>query len=154
MGQVKPVPEGLHTITPQLSVDGCAQAMEWYKKALGAEEVSRAPDPSGKKIWHASMRIGDSTFFLNDTFPEMGSGAQTASLWIYTDNVDQLWKRATEAGGKPVMPIMDQFWGDRTGTFIDPFGQRWTLGQHMKNLTDAEIKQAADAFIASMSKKQ
>ncbi|MDB4970608.1 MAG: Glyoxalase/bleomycin resistance protein/dioxygenase [Myxococcales bacterium] len=152
MSQVKAIPEGLHTITPQFSVDGCAKAMEWYKKALGAEEVSRAPDPSGQKIWHASMRIGDSTFFLNDTFPEMGATPQTASLWVYTDNVDQLFKRATDAGAKTVMPMMDQFWGDRTGTLLDPFGNRWTLGQHMKNLTDAEIKSAADAFIASMKK--
>jgi len=100
MAQVKAVPEGLHTITPQLAIDGCAKAMEWYKKAFGAEETGRAPDPTGQKVWHASMRIGSSQFFLNDVFPDMGGSAQTASLWIYTENVDQAWKRAIEAGGQ------------------------------------------------------
>jgi hypothetical protein len=84
--------------------------------------------------------------------PEMGSGASTASMWIYADGVDQAWKRAIDAGGKQIMPLMDQFWGDRMGTLTDPFGNRWTVAQHMKNLTDAEIKQAGDAFIASMKK--
>jgi PhnB protein len=153
MGQVKAVPEGLHTITPQLAIDGCAKAMEWYKQAFGAVETGRAPDPSGQKVWHASMRIGSSQFFLNDVFPDMGGGAQTASLWIYTDNVDQAWKRAIEAGGEQVMPMGDQFWGDRMGTLKDPFGNRWTLAQRIKNMTPDEMKKAADAFIASMPKK-
>ena len=120
----KAVPEGMHTITPQLAIDGCDKAIEWYKKAFGAELLSRAPDPSGQKVWHASLKIGNSIIFVNDVFPEMGGGASTASLWLYTENVDQAWKRATEAGGKVTMPIGDMFWGDRMGQVADPFGNK------------------------------
>ena len=148
----KAVPEGMHTITVQLAIDGCDKAIEWYKKAFGAELLSRAPDPSGKKVWHASMRIGNSTFFVNDVFPEMGGGAQTASLWIYSDNIDQWFKRATEAGAKVTMPMADMFWGDRMGAVQDPFGNKWNLAQHVKDMTPAEMKKAQDAFVASMKK--
>ncbi len=83
----------------------------------------------------------------------MGGGTQTASLWIYTDNVDQAWKRALEAGGKQTMPIADMFWGDRMGSLQDPFGNRWTIAQHMKDMSPEEMKKAQDAFVASMPKK-
>lgn len=149
----KPVPEGMHTITPQLAIDGCDKAIEWFQKAFGAELVARAPDPSGKKVWHAAVRIGSSTIFVNDVFPEMGGGAQTASLWLYTDNVDQAWKRAIEAGGKQTMPLGDMFWGDRMGALKDPFGNSWNLAQHIKDLTPEEMKKAQDAFVASMGQK-
>jgi PhnB protein len=152
MAQVKAVPEGMHSITPQLAIDGADKAIDWYKKAFGAELLMRAPDPSGKKVWHAAMRIGDSTFFVNDTFPEMGGGVQTGSLWIYTDNVDQLWKRAVDAGGEVKFPIGDMFWGDRMGTVHDPFGNRWTLAQHIKDLTPDELKKAEQEFVAQMKK--
>jgi uncharacterized glyoxalase superfamily protein PhnB len=148
----KAVPEGLRTITPQLTIDGCDKAIEWYGKAFGAELVMKAPDPSGKKIWHAQMRIGDSSFFLNDAFPDMGGHAHMTSMWLYGDNVDQKWKRAVDAGGKPVMPLADMFWGDRMGTLMDPFGNRWTIAQHMKDMTPDEMKKAQDAFVASMKK--
>lgn len=154
MAQVKAVPEGMHTLTPQLAVDGAAKAMDWYKQAFGAEELSRAPDPSGQKIWHASLRIGDSVFFVNDAFPDMGGGAHMTSLWIYTDDVDRKWKRAVDAGAKPVMPLADMFWGDRTGTLMDPFGNRWSLAQHMKDMTPAEMKAAQDAFVAQMKQQK
>ena len=147
---VKAVPEGMHTITPQLAIDGCDKAIDWYKKAFGAELLSRAPDPSGKKVWHASMKIGSSVFFVNDVFPEMGGGVQTASLWIYADNIDSWWKRAVDAGGKVTMPIADMFWGDRLGQIADPFGNKWNLSQHIKDLTPDEMKQAQDAFVAQM----
>jgi PhnB protein len=151
---VKAVPEGNHTLTPQLSMDGCDKAIDWYKKAFGAELLGRAPDPSGKKVWHASMRIGNSLFYLNDIFPEMGSGApQTASLWLYADKIDEWWKRAVDAGGKVTMPIADMFWGDRMGTIQDPFGNRWSLAQHIKDQSPEEMKKAQDAFVASMPKK-
>jgi uncharacterized glyoxalase superfamily protein PhnB len=152
MGQVKAVPEGMHTLTPQLTIDGCDKAIEWYGKAFGAELQSRAPDPSGKKVWHAAMRIGNSVFFLNDTFPDMGGHAQPASLWLYTDNVDQWFKRATDAGAKVMMPMADMFWGDRMGTVIDPFGNRWSISQRMKDMTPAEMQKAGEAFAASMKK--
>jgi uncharacterized glyoxalase superfamily protein PhnB len=146
----KAVPEGLHTLTAQMSIDGCDTAIEWFKKALGAELLSRAPDPSGKKVWHAAMRIGDSTFFLNDVFPDMGSGAQTASLWLYSENVDQGFKRATDAGAKVVMPVADMFWGDRMGVLTDPFGNRWNLAQRVKEMTPEEMQKAGEAFAAQM----
>jgi uncharacterized glyoxalase superfamily protein PhnB len=92
--------------------------------------------------------------FVNDTFPEMGAGGpNTASLWIYTDNVDQKWKRAVDAGAKVTMPLADMFWGDRMGVVMDPFGNRWTLSQHMKDLSPEEMKKAEQDFVASMSKK-
>jgi uncharacterized glyoxalase superfamily protein PhnB len=150
----KPIPEGLYTLTPQLTIDGCAAAIDWYGKAFGAEELpGRAMDPSGKKIWHTSMRIGSSTFFLNDSFPDMGGPAHPTSLWLFTDGVDQAWKRAVDAGGKVMMPIADMFWGDRTGTLFDPFGNRWTLGQHMHDYTPEEIERNKNEFIAQMGKR-
>ena len=149
---VKAIPDGMHTLTPQLTVDGADKAIDWYKQAFGAELLTRAPDPTGKKVWHASMKIGNSMFFINDAFPEMGGPAQMTSQWIYTENVDQLWKRAVDAGGKVMMPLADMFWGDRTGTLHDPFGNRWSLAQHTKDMTPAEMKQAQDAFVASQKK--
>jgi uncharacterized glyoxalase superfamily protein PhnB len=149
----KSVPDGLRTITAQLTVDGAAEAIEFYKRAFGAEEITRAPDPSGKKIWHAMVRIGDSMVFVNDAFPDMGGGARTAHLWLYTDGVDNLWKRATEAGCQVKMPLADMFWGDRVGSVVDKWGNQWMLAQHVKDMTPAEMKQAQDQFVASMAKK-
>jgi PhnB protein len=151
---VKAVPEGMHTITPQLAIDGCDKAIEWFQKAFGAELLSRAPDPSGKKVWHASLRIGNSVIFVNDVFPEMGGGVQTAALWLYTDNVDQAWKRAVDAGGKTAMPLGDMFWGDRLGQLVDPFGNKWNLAQHIKDMTPDEMKKAGDEFAAQMRNKK
>jgi uncharacterized glyoxalase superfamily protein PhnB len=148
----KAIPDGLRSITPALNVDGAAEAIEFYKKAFGAEEVMRAPDPSGKKIWHAAIRIGDSQIFVNDVFPEMGANPSHSSLWIYTEKVDALWKRATDAGCQVAMPIGDMFWGDRMGVVLDRWGIKWTLAQHMKDLTPAELKKAQDDFVAKMKK--
>jgi PhnB protein len=148
----KAIPEGLSTITPSLSVEGAAEAIEFYKKAFGAEEKMRAPDPSGKKIWHAHLRIGNSSFFINDTMPDMGAGPTTASLWIYTDGVDAAFDRAVKAGGKVTMPVADMFWGDRMGQLNDRWGNRWSIAQHIKDLTPAEMEKAQNAFIAEMAK--
>jgi uncharacterized glyoxalase superfamily protein PhnB len=148
----KSIPEGLRSITPALAVEGCAEAIEFYKKAFGAEEVMRAPDPSGKKIWHAAIRIGDSQIFLNDVFPEMGAKATSSSLWIYTEQVDTLFKRATQAGCQVAMPLGDMFWGDRMGVVLDRWGNKWTLAQHMRDLSPAEMKKAQDEFVAKMKK--
>jgi PhnB protein len=149
----KAIPEGLHSITPQVQVEGCADAIEFWKRAFGAQEVMRAPDPSGKKIWHSQLRIGDSAFFANDVFPDMGGRPTPASLWIYTDGVDAAWKRALDAGCQVKMPIADMFWGDRMGTVMDKWGLQWTLAQHMKDLTPEQIQKAQDEFIKSMPKK-
>ncbi len=147
------VPEGYHTITPQLTLDRAAEAIEWYKKALGAEELGRAVGPDGK-IMHAELRIGDSRFMLNDEM--MGGrgpkslGGSPASLWLYVEDCDSLFDRATAAGGH-VLPGMgkmaDQFWGDRSGTFEDPYGYRWTIATHKEDLTPEERKQRQDAWM-------
>jgi PhnB protein len=149
---VKAIPEGLHTITASLSIDGASEAMEFYKKAFGAEEVMRAPDPSGQKIWHADMRIGNSRFFLNDVFPGMGAGASTSSLWLYVENVDAAYKRAVDAGCQITMPLGDMFWGDRMGTVTDKWGIQWTFAKHVKDMTPAEMQKAQEEFVKSMKK--
>jgi PhnB protein len=149
---VSPIPKGYHSITAQLSIDGASQAIEFYKKAFGAEVLDQALDPSGKKIWHAALRIGDSVLFVNDVFPEMGGSASHSSQWLYVTDVDASWKRAVDAGAKGKNPPMDMFWGDRMGHVIDPFGQEWAIATRTKDMTPEEMKKAADAFIASMKK--
>jgi uncharacterized glyoxalase superfamily protein PhnB len=152
MSTVKAIPAHLGTITLQLNVNGASEAIACYQKAFGAEEVTRAPDPSGTKIWHAEVRIGTSCFFVNDVFPEMGGKPSETDLWLYTDNVDALFKRATDAGLTVKMPPTDMFWGDRLATLKDPWGNQWTLAQHIKDMTPAEMKAAQDAFVASMKR--
>jgi uncharacterized glyoxalase superfamily protein PhnB len=147
----KPIPEGLHSLTPQLNVDGAAEAIAFYAKAFGAEEIMRAPDPSGKKIWHAALRIGSSQFFVNDTFPDMGAKPSHSAFYIYLDGVDVAFKRAVDAGAKVAMPLNDAFWGDRLGTVIDPWGNQWTIAQHVKDLSPAELQKAQDAAVAAMN---
>lgn len=147
---VKPIPEGYHTITAHLAIDGAAKAIDFYKEAFGAEVLDRALDPSGQKIWHAALRIGDSMLFVNDVFPGMGSGASQSSLWLYVPDTDASFKRAVDAGATAGMPPMDTFWGDRMGVLTDPFGQRWTLATHVKDMTPAEIQAAQEAMLAQM----
>src|SRR5215210_3368983 len=132
------VPNGFHTVTPQLTLDSAAEAIDWYKKALGAEETQRAEGPDGK-IMHAELRIGDSKIMVNDAV--MGGkgphalGGSPASLWLYVENCDSLFNRALDAGGKAAMPMADQFWGDRCGSIVDPAGYRWTIATHKEDLT-------------------
>jgi PhnB protein len=150
------VPEGHHTVTPQLTLDNAAQAIEWYKKGLGAEEVSRATGPDGK-ILHAEIRIGDSRIMLND--PMMGGkgpkaiGGSPASLWLYVEDCDALFKRATAAGaqvaGGTMGQIQDQFWGDRTGTVTDPHGYTWTIATHKEDLTPQEMERRQAEWMKS-----
>jgi uncharacterized glyoxalase superfamily protein PhnB len=153
MAKVSAIPEGLHTVVPSLVLSNCSEALAFFAKALGAVETSRAPDPSGKKIWHASFKIGDSTFYCNDEFPEMGARARPASFWIYGEAIDARFKRAVEAGAKATMEPTDGFWGDRFGVVVDPYGNQWTLAQRVKNLTPAEVQAAADAFAEQQAKK-
>jgi PhnB protein len=149
----KAVPQGMHTLTVQLSLDGAADAIAFYKKAFGAEEIARSPDPSGKKIWHAELRIGDSVIYLNDVFPNMGGKAQPASLWLYTEGVDRLFRRATDAGCEVTMPLAEAFWGDRTGQVVDKWGVEWNLAQRIKEMTPEQMKKAQDDFVASLPKR-
>jgi PhnB protein len=153
MAKVKPIPEGYHSITPHLVVPDGGEAIDFYKKAFGATELSRMPGPQGG-VMHAELKIGDSIFMLGEENPEMGSkspktlGGTPASLYIYVENVDAAWDRAIKAGGKPDMPLADLFWGDRAGWLTDPFGHNWALAQHVKDLTPEEIRKGQEAFFA------
>jgi uncharacterized glyoxalase superfamily protein PhnB len=155
MGNVKAIPEGFHTITATMNVEGCGEAVELYKKAFGAEVVDLAMDPSGKKIMHGDLKIGSSHLFVADVFPEMGmGGARTASLWLYVENIDASYKRAVDAGMKGTMPPVDMFWGDRFGRVTDKWGNDWSLAQRIKNMTPAEMKTAQEGFYADMAKQK
>jgi uncharacterized glyoxalase superfamily protein PhnB len=150
----KAIPEGLRTVTPALAIDGCAEAIEFYEKALGAVEEIRVPDPSGKKIWHAQVRIGDSASFLNDTFPEMGPVPGPASLWVYAGDVDRAFKRAVDAGAVVVMPLADMFWGDRLCSVADRWGNLWNLAQRTKDLSPEEMQRGGEAMAEEWSKNK
>ncbi|HXT32839.1 MAG TPA: VOC family protein [Vicinamibacterales bacterium] len=152
------VPEGLHTLTPHLILDDAARAIDWYKKALGAVEVSRSPGPDGK-IMHAQIRIGDSAIYLND---EMGGGKSAKarggspiSMWLYVDDCDALFNRAVAAGATvpdgPMGQIADQFWGDRAGSIVDPHGYHWTIATRKEDLTPEEIRERMDAFMKNFA---
>ena len=146
----KPVPDGYHTITPQLTVDDAARTIDWYKKALGAEELSRYVGPDGK-IMHAELRIGNSRFMVNDTMEgskgPRAFGGSPASLWLYVDDSDSLFNRAVAAGAQPQMPLMDQFWGDRGGPVADPAGYTWWIVTRKEDLTRAEMDERAADFL-------
>jgi uncharacterized glyoxalase superfamily protein PhnB len=149
------IPKGHHSVTPSLFVAGAAKAIDFYKKALGAEELMRFPAPDGT-IMHAELRIGDSIIMLADEMPDMGGrgpksiGGTPVSFFVYGENVDAAWKRAVDAGAKPVVPLADQFWGDRTGCLEDPFGHQWWLAQHIKDLTPEELRKEAESFFSQM----
>ena len=148
------VPEGYHTVTPSLTFDDAAGAIDWYKKALGAEEVSRAVGPDGK-IMHADLRIGDSRIMVNDAMAggkgPKAIGGSPASLWVYVEDCDALFNRAVAAGAQvapgPMGQMADQFWGDRSGTFTDPAGYRWTIATHKEDLTPQEMEQRQEQFM-------
>lgn len=153
--KVTPIPEGFHTITAHLTVRGADRAIDFYQKAFGAQLLGRAEGPGGK-VMHALLRIGDSMLMLADEFPEFGSFAPPASgsgtsLHIYLDDVDAAWKRAVAAGVMVKMPLMDQFWGDRYGKVMDPFGHEWSLGSRIKIMTPEEMQRAQDEAMAKMA---
>ena len=155
MPEVKAVPPGFHTLTPHLTVRDADKALEFYKNALGAEVLNVARMPDGK-VLHAMLRIGDSPLMLNDEFPEMGglsplsTGGSGVTIHIYTENVDQAFDRAVNAGAKVKMPLMDQFWGDRYGLVTDPFGHSWSLATHIKDMSPEEMQRGQDEAMAKM----
>jgi uncharacterized glyoxalase superfamily protein PhnB len=149
------IPKGYHTVTPSIVVKGAAGAIDFYRKAFGAEELMRFPGPDGS-IMHAEIRIGDSVVMLGDEMPEQGGrspksiGGTPVSFFVYKENVDAAWKQAVDAGAKTIMPLADQFWGDRTGCLEDPYGHRWWLAQHVQDLTPEEMQRNAEAFFSQM----
>jgi PhnB protein len=158
MPTVKPIPEGYHSITPNLIVPNGDQAIDFYKRAFGATELSRMPGPGGG-VLHAELKIGNSIFMLGEENAEMGSkspktlGGTPLSLYIYVENVDQAWERALKAGATANMPLADMFWGDRAGWLTDPFGHAWALAQHVKDLSPEEIRKGQEAFFAEHASK-
>jgi PhnB protein len=154
-----PIPKGYHTATPSLTVRNAVQAIEYYKKALGAEERMVMKGPDGK-VSHAELKIGDSIIFLSDEIPNMGNkspqtlGGTTGGIYLYVEDVDKLFKQALQAGGKEKMPVQDMFWGDRYGQFIDPYGHTWGVSTHTKDMTEEEMAEGAKAFYAQMEQAQ
>jgi uncharacterized glyoxalase superfamily protein PhnB len=152
------IPEGHHSVTPQLILDNASKMIDWYKKALGAEERSRAVGPDGK-ILHAELRIGNSPIMVNDVMMDAKSaralGGSPASFWIYVEDCDALYKRALTAGaqpaGGPMGQMQDQFWGDRCGTVTDPEGFKWTIATRKEDLTPNELQQRQDEWMKSFA---
>jgi len=142
---VKPIPEGMHSVTPHIVCAGAADAIEFYKKAFNAEEKSRLPGPQGK-LMHAAIRIGDSTIMLSDEFPSV-SGPKTlkgspVTIHLYVEDVDTFVTRAVAAGATILMPVADMFWGDRYGRLEDPFGHLWSVATHIRDVTPDEMHKA------------
>jgi PhnB protein len=152
-----PIPEGYHTLTPYMTVRNAARAIEFYKQAFGAVEKGVMKGPDGK-VMHAELRIGDSLFMLGDEFPEWGAlspqstGGAGTGLHIYTEDVDAAFDRAMKAGGTVEMPVTDMFWGDRYGKLVDPFGHKWSIATHKRDLSMDEMETAQKEFMSQMPK--
>lgn len=148
MSKVSPIPKGYHSITPYLVIKGAAQAIEFYKKVFGANELVRMPGPDGK-IGHAELQIGDSRIMLADENPNMGQGYSSAatigaspvSLYLYMPDVDTVFQKAVAAGGKVLKPVETQFYGDRSGFIQDPFGHLWGIATHVEDVSPEEMKE-------------
>ena len=147
----KAIPEGYHSVTPYLVVDGAAKALDFYKKAFGATEVMRMEDQNGR-IGHAEMKIGNSHVMLADESPEMGYrgpsayGGAAVSLMVYLDDVDATFKRSLATGAQELRPLQDQFYGDRSGTLKDPFGHVWTIATHVEDVPPEEMERRAREY--------
>jgi uncharacterized glyoxalase superfamily protein PhnB len=154
------IPEGYHALTPALTVKNGPQAIDFYVKAFGAQEIMRFPGPDGKTLMHAELKIGDSIFMLAEEMPGMGclapssTGGPTSSLYVYVTDVDAAFNRAVAAGAKSLMPVGDMFWGDRMGQVEDVAGHRWSLATHKEDVAPEEMKRRAQQFFASMEKAQ
>jgi PhnB protein len=143
MPKAKAIPEGYHSITPYLIVKGAAEALAFYQKAFGAEEIVRMPMPNGR-IGHAEMRIGNSIFMLADEFPEQGhrapQGSPPVHLVFYCEDADTVFKRALAGGAKELRPLQNQFYGDRSGTLLDPYGHQWIVSTHVEDVSPEEME--------------
>jgi len=155
----KAIPEGFHSVTPMFVFKDARKAIEFYKRAFGAQERFAMPGPDGKGVMHAEVRIGTSIIMMGEENPQQPCksaetiGGSPVSFYIYLENVDEAFRIALEAGAEARMPVEDMFWGDRVGTVQDPFGYNWTLATHIKDLTPQEIQQGAQAAFAQMGRK-
>ena len=152
---VNPIPEGYRSVNAYLIVEDAARAIEFYERAFGATELYRLPmkDKDGRdKVGHAEIRIGDTQLMLSDEWPDMQAlgpnkrGGATTSFVIYGPDADAAWDRAVKAGAKPNSPVKEEFWGDRMGTVIDPFGHKWSLGTHVRDVSPEEMKKAMEEW--------
>lgn len=147
---VKPIPEGYHSVTPYLTVEGAANAIEFYKKAFGATELFRMAMPTGK-VGHAEIRIGNSAIMLSDEFPDMGArgphtiGGSPVKLYLYVENVDRVVEQAVAAGAKITQPVDYKFYGDRSGAVTDPYGHTWYVATHVEDVPPGELHKRAEA---------
>lgn len=153
MTSVKPIPEGYHSLTPYLFIKGAAAAIEFYKSVFGATEVMRMAGPNGQ-IMHAELRIGDSLVMLSDENPQMGAvspqslGGTASGINVYIADVDSVVQKAVDSGAKLVRPVKDQFYGDRSGTLIDPFGHMWSVATHVEDVSPEEMSKRAAAAMS------
>jgi uncharacterized glyoxalase superfamily protein PhnB len=147
-------PEGFHTITPHMTIKNAGEAIAFYERAFGAELIQRCNMAGTEHVLHASMRIGDSFFMLNEEFPDFGAlgpdpeRPSAVKINLYVDDVDALFEQATKAGAKPTMPPADMFWGDRYATVVDPFGHAWAIAKHIEDVSDEEITERAKQAFA------
>ena len=145
---VDAIPKGFSSVTPHLVIKDCAKALDFYVKALGAHEIYRSMMPDGR-VMHAMIQVGNSIVMMADEFPEMGAvgpnklGGTSVALHVYTEDADKLFKKAVDAGAAPIMPISDTFWGDRYGQIQDPYGHRWAIATHTKDVSPQEMEKAA-----------
>ena len=153
---VRPIPEGYHAITPQLTCRNAARAIDFYKNVFGGKEITRMEGPGGQ-IMHAELQIGDSRFMLNDEMPGMTvaptpSPMQPNSLFVYTEDVDSLYAGALKAGATELMTPSDMFWGDRFGKFTDPFGHQWGVATHVEDVAPDEMQRRSEEMTKQMAK--
>jgi uncharacterized glyoxalase superfamily protein PhnB len=153
-----PIPAGFHALTPHLVIDGASEAIEFYKRAFGAEELHRMPfnAPDGQtRLGHAALQIGDSKLFLADAFPEFGcvgpNGGSPVTIHLYVTDADTVFARAVEAGATVSMPLADMFWGDRYGKLVDPFGHHWSIAEHLEDLTPEQMEERKAAAFAGQT---
>ncbi|HVR14498.1 MAG TPA: VOC family protein [Gaiellaceae bacterium] len=152
----QPIPEGYHTATPYLVIDGAAEAIDYYKNAFGAKERMRMEAP-GNRIGHAEIEIGDSLVMLSDAFPQSTTkaptelGGTTAGVFLYVEDVDAVVKKAVDAGATVTMEVADQFWGDRFGSITDPFGHSWSIATHVEDVPPEEMAERAKTAMAAMA---
>jgi len=157
MSSVKhPIPKGYHSLSPSLTCKNAAGAIDFYKRVFGATELMRMAGPGGM-ITHAELQIGDSRLFLNDHMPPMASAPAPGSstgvyIFLYTEDVDGVYNRAVEEGCQVTMPLADQFWGDRYGKFVDPYGHAWGVASHVEDVAPEDMKRRQEEMMAKMAK--
>jgi PhnB protein len=156
--KVKPIPDGYRSVTPYLMVKGAAEAIDFYKRAFNARERMRVPGPGGK-IMHAEIEIGDSVVMLAEEFPDMGAlgplsiGGTPVGIHLYVENVDAIFKQALSAGAREERPLQNQFYGDRSGSLIDPFGHKWNLATHVEEVSPEELQRRMEQWTKDGAKR-